>query len=81
MSYRNKKQSRAAQKSFQLILFLIFLFILNISHAQQIDLLLKGGHVIDPKNKIDGQMDVAITNGKISAVAKDISAKDAKESN
>jgi formylmethanofuran dehydrogenase subunit A len=25
---------------------------------------LKGGHVIDPKNKIDEQMDVAISNGK-----------------
>lgn len=63
-----------------LIAFMMFsFFTANISPAQQIDLLLKGGHVIDPKNKIDGQMDVAITNGKISAVAKDISAKDAKK--
>ncbi len=47
--------------------------------AQQIDILLKGGHVIDPKNKIDSQMDVAIVNGKISAVAPNIAAGNAKK--
>jgi dihydroorotase len=40
--------------------------------AQRIDILLKGGHVIDPKNKIDAKMDVAITGGRISKVAADI---------
>ena len=35
-------------------------------HAQEIEILLKGGHVIDPKNKIDAPMDVAIANGKIA---------------
>jgi dihydroorotase len=49
------------------------------AHTQQIDILLKGGHVIDPKNKIDEQMDVAITNGKIFQVAKDIVTKNAKQ--
>jgi dihydroorotase len=38
------------------------------------DLLLKGGHVIDGKNKISGVMDVAIADGKIAAVAADIPA-------
>ncbi len=42
-------------------------------------MLLKGGHVIDPKNKIDEQMDVAIINGKISQVAKNIPAQHAKK--
>lgn len=46
--------------------------------AQQVDLLIKGGHVIDPKNKIDSKMDVAITAGKISAVAANIPANTAK---
>ena len=32
------------------------------------DLTLKGGHVIDPKNQIDGIMDVGIKNRKITAV-------------
>jgi dihydroorotase len=41
---------------------------LNVK-AQEIDLLLKGGHVIDPKNKIDATMDVAIVGGKILEVA------------
>lgn len=36
------------------------------------DLLLKGGHVIDPKNNIDQKMDVAIAGGKIARVAADI---------
>jgi dihydroorotase len=36
------------------------------------DLLLKNGHVIDPKNNRDGKMDVAIANGKVAAVEADI---------
>ncbi len=32
------------------------------------DLVLQGGHVIDPKNSIDAPMDVAISDGKIAAV-------------
>jgi dihydroorotase len=47
--------------------------------AQEIDLLLKGGHVIDAKNKINSKMDVAIKDGKIYAVAADIPAKSAKK--
>ena len=36
------------------------------------DVLLKSGHTIDPLNHIDGKMDVAITGGKIAAVAAEI---------
>lgn len=36
------------------------------------ELLLKGGHVIDPQNSIDEPMDVAISDGKIAAVKKEI---------
>ena len=43
-------------------------------HAQEYDLLLKGGHVIDPKNKISGRRDVAIKDGRIAAVAAEIPA-------
>ncbi len=50
----------------------LFITITEVASAQQIDILLKGGHVIDPKNKIDGKMDVAITQGKISQVAPNI---------
>lgn len=41
------------------------------------DLLLKGGHIIDPANHVDAVLDVAVSGGKIAAVAKDISAAQA----
>jgi dihydroorotase len=34
----------------------------------QYDLVLKGGHVIDPKNGLDAVRDGAIRNGKIAAI-------------
>lgn len=40
--------------------------------AQEFDLLLQGGHVIDPHNGIDGPMDVAVTGDRIAAVSPDI---------
>src|ERR1700726_4714080 len=40
--------------------------------AQEYDLLLKGGHVVDGKNKINAVRDVAIRDGKIAAVAASI---------
>lgn len=45
--------------------------------SQQYDLLLKGGHVIDAKNRINAVRDVAIKDGKIAAVAADIPAAEA----
>ena len=42
------------------------------------DLLLKGGHVIDPKNNISKVMDVAVSAGKIARVAENIPAAQAK---
>ncbi|MFN7919916.1 MAG: amidohydrolase/deacetylase family metallohydrolase [Bryobacteraceae bacterium] len=47
--------------------------------AQPYDLLLEGGHVIDPKNGVNGRMDVAIAAGKIAAVAPSIDPSQAKE--
>lgn len=46
--------------------------------AQEIDLLLKGGHVIDPKNNIDAPMDVAVKDGKIFKVAASIPSNTSK---
>src|SRR3989304_6152592 len=48
-----------------------------VVHAQGIDLLLKGGHVIDPRNGIAAPMDVAITGGRVSGIAVDIPASPA----
>lgn len=53
-------------------------FVIN-ANAQEFDLLLKGGHVIDPKNNIDSKMDVAITGGKISKVAANIPSTSSKK--
>ena len=44
------------------------------------DLLLKGGHVIDPKNQISAIRDVAIAGAKIAAVAENIPASQARRS-
>src|SRR5689334_1896734 len=41
------------------------------------DLLLQGGHVVDPRNNISGVRDVAISGGKIAAVAAKIDPADA----
>jgi dihydroorotase len=49
----------------------------KVSAQGRYDLLLKRGHVIDPRNNIDGRMDVAILHGKIAAVAPDISSSEA----
>lgn len=38
--------------------------------ANSFDVLVKGGHVIDPKNGIDAVMDIAIRAGKIVKVGK-----------
>jgi dihydroorotase len=43
------------------------------------DLLLKGAHVIDPKNKISGVRDVAIRDGLIAAVASGIPPEQARK--
>jgi dihydroorotase len=43
------------------------------------DLVLKGGHVVDPKNNISRVMDVAVAAGKIARVAADIPASSAKK--
>lgn len=47
-------------------------FAICSGNAQSIDLLIKNGHVIDPKNRIDGVMDVAIQGNKIVQVARNI---------
>ncbi len=40
--------------------------------AQELDMLIDNGHVIDPKNGIDAVMDVGILDGRIAEVALDI---------
>jgi dihydroorotase len=56
---------------------LVMLALIDVSAQQKYDLLLKGGHVIDPKNRVSAVRDVAIANGKIAAVAANIAPADA----
>lgn len=56
-----------------------FLFLSTGLYAQEVDLLLKGGHLIDPRNEIDGPMDIGIADGRISQVGKNISEESAKK--
>jgi dihydroorotase len=47
--------------------------------GREYELLLKGGHVIDPANRIDEVRDVAVSGGKIAAVEKDIDSARARK--
>jgi dihydroorotase len=41
------------------------------------DLLIKGGHVLDPGQDLDADLDIAVTGGKIAKIAADIEPEDA----
>lgn len=50
----------------------------GVAHGQY-DLLLKGGHLIDPRNNIDSRMDIAVADGKVAAVERQIQASGARQ--
>ena len=56
-------------KIYYTVLLLVLFMIAAAAHAQKYDLLIRNGHLIDPKNKIDSKMDIAIKDGKIAKVA------------
>jgi len=60
-----------------LLLMILGAFTFQRSFSQNYSIVIKGGHVIDPKNNIDEVMDVAIDSGKIKMVAKDINPANA----
>ena len=60
-------------------LSIILMLVSVCGFAQQYDLLIKNGHVIDPKNNINAVKDIAIANGKIAKVGNDISATETKK--
>src|SRR5262245_9419894 len=53
------------------------LLLVSAAFAQDYDLLLKGGHVIDGKNKLTAVRDLAIKDGKIAAIGTNIPATQA----
>jgi dihydroorotase len=60
-----------------LALPLLALAVASAGAQPRYELLLKGGHVIDPRNGLDGVMDVAIADGKIAAVRPSIDPAEA----
>ena len=79
MNIQHTSNKSMSSISLSLVLMMTVLFSPFVSSAQEIDLLLKGGHVIDAKNKINGKMDVAVKDGKVFRVAADIPASSAKK--
>lgn len=63
------------KKSF--IFFSILVLTIISVQSQTYSIVIKDGHLIDPKNNIDQVMDVAINDGKIVLVAKNIDTKNA----
>lgn len=53
--------------------------ITHLGQTPEFDLLIRNGHVIDPKNAIDAVMDVAVAGGKIAQVAAAIAPARARE--
>jgi len=74
-----KINSLSGYKLAFILTFFICILPVEPLQGQVIDILLKGGHVIDPKNKIDSKMDVAIAGGKIFQVAPDIPVKNVRK--
>jgi len=63
-----KTHSRSCRAAWQL-LSVGMLLLTTVAHAQLYDLLLKNGRLVDPKNKIDSKMDLAVKDGRIAKVA------------
>ena len=60
------------------VLAVIALAVPDADAQVRYQLLLKGGHVIDPRNQVDAVMDVAVADGKIAAVRADIDPAEAR---
>jgi dihydroorotase len=60
----------------RILLLIISLMITGLIKGQTYDIVIKGGHVIDPRNNIDELMDIAVKDGKIVMIAKNVEGKD-----
>lgn len=80
MPGENKYRKRLPENQLVLLFIgLISLLGISIASAQEYDILIRNGHVVDAKNGINSQMDVAIVNGKIGKVAARIPENSAKK--
>lgn len=78
-TYISNSNSKTFAFKIRLVVLFAFLILPRLIQAQEIDLLLKGGRVLDPKNSLDSKMDVAIKDGKIYRIAAEIPSSSAKK--
>ena len=72
---RRQKSSRPFDRAASCLLLLFAAYAVG---QPRYDLVLKGGHVIDAKNNINGVLDVAVSGNRIGAVATNIPTSDAR---
>ena len=72
MLFEKRRGLVGSSRLFRITLLLAFLPCSSLHAQPSYDLVLKGGHVIDPKNGIDAVRDVAIKDHKIAEVAEHI---------
>lgn len=70
-------QIKYIQKKMILLIAPLFFLLPSLLFAQSYDILIKGGHVIDPKNGINGVVDIAISADTVAQVAENIPEQDA----
>ena len=78
-TYISNSNSKTFAFKIRLVVLFAFLIVPRLIQAQEIDLLLKGGRLLDPKNSIDSKMDVAVKDGKIYRIAAEIPSSSAKK--
>jgi dihydroorotase len=61
------------------LLFLLLVLSFQTARTQSYDIVIKGGHVLDPRNHVDGVMDVAVNDGKIVHMAPSIATGQAAQ--
>lgn len=67
-------------KNLLVIIFFLFNFSVRAQQSSKIyGIIIKGGHLIDPKNKLDEVMDIALNDGKVALIAKNINADQATQ--
>ena len=75
----NNLRYHLKQVFYCLIAALLMLSQSAFAQATTYTLVIKNGHVIDPRNNINGILDVAVNDGKIASIAKNIDARGAKQ--
>ena len=66
-------------RSKSLFIFLMLVLMTGFTMAQTYSIVIKGGHLVDPKNNIDGIMDLAISDGKVAMIARNIDSKEGRQ--